>query len=208
MMNIFTKAIAGMALAIGIGGVSNAAITINFEGVDIEAEEYATASGIYFWEFLGNDKEGGSQNPEFGELLDVQGYNIVGSSDDDLNFTLNDGGDSGTWSSNYAVNAFVVKAGSSFLFVDFDATGPVFSSNWCTTGDCTIGGVDLSQYNDGQGNYDFALINKGGNEADMSHLSLYALTSAVPEPATWLMMIMGFGMIGAATRRRRKIALS
>jgi hypothetical protein len=28
-------------------------------------------------------------------------------------------------------------------------------------------------------------------------------TNAVPEPATWAMMIMGFGLIGAAARRRR-----
>ncbi len=30
-----------------------------------------------------------------------------------------------------------------------------------------------------------------------------AATAAVPEPATWGMMILGFGAIGAATRRRR-----
>ncbi|QTD57656.1 PEPxxWA-CTERM sorting domain-containing protein [Parasphingorhabdus cellanae] len=28
--------------------------------------------------------------------------------------------------------------------------------------------------------------------------------SAVPEPATWGMMIFGFGMVGGALRRRRK----
>jgi hypothetical protein len=31
-------------------------------------------------------------------------------------------------------------------------------------------------------------------------------TAAVPEPASWAMMIVGFGAIGAATRRRVKIA--
>jgi outer membrane lipase/esterase len=30
--------------------------------------------------------------------------------------------------------------------------------------------------------------------------------AAVPEPATWLAMILGFGMIGAATRRQRQIS--
>ncbi|GHF25679.1 hypothetical protein GCM10017044_20620 [Kordiimonas sediminis] len=29
--------------------------------------------------------------------------------------------------------------------------------------------------------------------------------SAVPEPATWLMLILGFGMAGAATQRRRRV---
>ena len=31
---------------------------------------------------------------------------------------------------------------------------------------------------------------------------------AVPEPATWAMMIMGFGMVGALVRRRRMSGLS
>jgi len=30
------------------------------------------------------------------------------------------------------------------------------------------------------------------------------VTGAVPEPATWAMMLLGFGGIGAAMRRRRK----
>jgi hypothetical protein len=30
---------------------------------------------------------------------------------------------------------------------------------------------------------------------------------AVPEPATWAMMVMGFGLVGGAMRRRRKVAV-
>jgi hypothetical protein len=30
--------------------------------------------------------------------------------------------------------------------------------------------------------------------------------SAVPEPATWAMMLGGFGLLGAATRRRNRVA--
>lgn len=39
-----------------------------------------------------------------------------------------------------------------------------------------------------------------GNIAVMSN----AFTAAVPEPATWAMMLLGFGMIGAAVRYRRR----
>ncbi len=34
--------------------------------------------------------------------------------------------------------------------------------------------------------------------------SQFALTAAIPEPGTWLMMIAGFGAIGASLRRRRR----
>lgn len=34
-----------------------------------------------------------------------------------------------------------------------------------------------------------------------------ALTAAVPEPATWMMMLLGFGVVGAAARRRTRLAL-
>lgn len=33
------------------------------------------------------------------------------------------------------------------------------------------------------------------------------IPSAVPEPSTWLMMVLGIGMIGAALRRRDRLAL-
>jgi choice-of-anchor A domain-containing protein len=35
-----------------------------------------------------------------------------------------------------------------------------------------------------------------------------SLTSAVPEPATWAMMIMGFGLVGSMVRRRKAFSLS
>jgi hypothetical protein len=32
--------------------------------------------------------------------------------------------------------------------------------------------------------------------------------AAVPEPATWAMLIAGFGFVGAAARRRRNVAVT
>ncbi|WP_308911394.1 PEPxxWA-CTERM sorting domain-containing protein [Pseudokordiimonas caeni] len=73
---------------------------------------------------------------------------------------------------------------------------------------------------------EFAIISKGGtwahdellfafddtccdNGVDDNHDDIIILAkfiSAVPEPATWLMMIMGFGLVGLAARRRSAIA--
>lgn len=39
----------------------------------------------------------------------------------------------------------------------------------------------------------------------LSSLTVNTVTSAVPEPATWAMMIGGFGLIGGAMRRRRGV---
>jgi hypothetical protein len=36
-----------------------------------------------------------------------------------------------------------------------------------------------------------------------STAAIFVLTAAVPEPATWAMMLLGFGGIGLAMRRRR-----
>jgi PEP-CTERM motif len=47
----------------------------------------------------------------------------------------------------------------------------------------------------------------GGQRTNSVSFVLDNLTigNAVPEPATWAMMILGFGMVGAAARRRRQI---
>ena len=45
-------------------------------------------------------------------------------------------------------------------------------------------------------NADVKNVSKGGNE--ITNISL----TAVPEPATWAMMLAGFAMVGAALRRR------
>jgi hypothetical protein len=40
----------------------------------------------------------------------------------------------------------------------------------------------------------------------ISNFTVSAATAAVPEPATWAMMIAGFGLMGFAMRRRSKVA--
>jgi hypothetical protein len=46
------------------------------------------------------------------------------------------------------------------------------------------------------------------NTDGYSNAVLYRSTAAVPEPATWAMMLLGFAAIGMASRRRRKQLLA
>jgi hypothetical protein len=48
------------------------------------------------------------------------------------------------------------------------------------------------------------------NSASFIHIDIPAISipGAVPEPATWLMMLGGFGAIGGTMRRRREAKVS
>lgn len=50
----------------------------------------------------------------------------------------------------------------------------------------------------------FSLVEGPGREDRTTNwLTTFSITEGVPEPATWAMMIMGFGMTGSVLRRRR-----
>jgi len=52
--------------------------------------------------------------------------------------------------------------------------------------------------------YSFNLTTYFPNTPGFSHLTVYDETAAVPEPAAWAMMLVGFAGIGMTIRRRRK----
>lgn len=47
-----------------------------------------------------------------------------------------------------------------------------------------------------------------GTINDITQVRVTAVPGAVPEPATWAMMLLGFGIVGGAMRRRRKVGVS
>lgn len=92
---------------------------------------------------------------------------------------------SGTWDVlNNAINIkyVTVKAANSFTLYELAGAGAnsgVFS---------TLG-----------------MLNKGGQQPGVSHLSFWQSdVAAVPEPSTWAMMLLGFGLIGGVMRARPK----
>jgi uncharacterized protein YjiK len=49
------------------------------------------------------------------------------------------------------------------------------------------------------------LVSDDGDGPNQSYLVKLGFAGAVPEPSTWAMMVMGFGLIGGAMRRRRAV---
>ncbi|MBS0480199.1 MAG: PEP-CTERM sorting domain-containing protein [Proteobacteria bacterium] len=70
----------------------------------------------------------------------------------------------------------------------------------------SVYGVEIGFGSGWQGNFFGAVDNVSvqfGNAGGLSSNFEVAATAGVPEPATWAMMIMGFGLMGYSMRRRR-----
>ena len=94
---------------------------------------------------------------------------------------------SGTITSSFLVSYYAVKAGNQFQLYEIT---PSLTFSW-NTNDLLVG---------------------RGNHPALSHI-IYVGNDAtviptVPEPATWAMMLVGFGGLGAVLRRRRGVALT
>jgi hypothetical protein len=65
---------------------------------------------------------------------------------------------------------------------------------------------DLFSLIDDQPVFNFGTFNLTSIVSGSSTLRISAATPAVPEPATWGMMMLGFGALGGAMRRQRATA--
>ena len=89
----------------------------------------------------------------------------------------------GTITSDFLVSYYAVKGGDYFRLYQI---APTYTFNWSTAG----------------------LTTGGGAEPGVSHVVWFDPPGAIPEPATWALMIGGFGMAGALLRRRRRMQLA
>ncbi len=114
-------------------------------------------------------------------------------------FTFNGADFTAAWMNGLQLTLTGLAGGSTLYstVLTLDTSGPLhFTTNWSgidTLTFSTAGGT--------RGPYD-----GGGEHFAMDNLTINA-AGGVPEPATWAMMIAGFGLAGA-TLRRRRVALA
>jgi PEP-CTERM motif len=117
---------------------------------------------------------------------------------------------------NLATGSFVGDGDQASHFKD--APGFVDDSGLCVIGGRQIGILDptaspcevltvtsndLAAFDAIGYNLNFDILRNPGFTFDTAQVFGLAGTAAVPEPATWAMLIAGFGMVGASARRRR-----
>lgn len=109
--------------------------------------------------------------------------NLIGSSDDagfsSIGSITGVGTSAGTWNlDGYFVDFIAVKASNAFVLYQLDT--PASSGSWNTS--------DIPFRN---------------NAPVLSHIMFFGdVVTAVPEPGTWALMLVGFGFVGSTMRRK------
>ncbi|MXP44583.1 PEPxxWA-CTERM sorting domain-containing protein [Allopontixanthobacter sediminis] len=67
-----------------------------------------------------------------------------------------------------------------------------------------FGGADLFSFVDGRPVFNTGTFNFSGIATGRSTLIISEVSGAVPEPATWLMLILGFAAVGGSMRMKRR----
>jgi hypothetical protein len=106
---------------------------------------------------------------------------------------------------NYAVGSTNVLFTNSLVFANLAAFNAAFGSTILSNGNGTSGDRDINNSPALSGNLFYvaaAFSNSNSNDSFKINGITYT-TPAVPEPATWAMMIGGLAVVGSAMRRRK-----
>ena len=159
-------------------------------GMQAHADSY-TNSGTYIGTYSGNDNLAyietilGMDLDYYSKVNVGDGGPLPYEGDFALTITSSDGYYSGTWAtspSSWVVSFYTVKAGRQFALYKVD---PAAASGTWSTEDLLVGNGP-----------------NGGNQPVISHFGAVANNTAVPEPAT--LILLGLGLLGIAGIRKRK----
>lgn len=194
-----TAALTGSSFVYIDGGAGTAADFNSFIGSNLAAlESYVTAGGSLMlnaarWDFSPN-----TLTTVFGSTIFGDDNYSVGSSTADLTADgtaagLGANGAGSSWTGSYFSHD-IVTGGTCLVS---GSAGCVFTAGTAGAGTWAVGGQTAPGFQ-----------SSGALELRANQLSFVAeggSTGAVPEPATWAMLIAGFGMVGATSRRRRNV---
>jgi len=200
MKTFLTAAAMGAALTFGAGQAG--AVTITFDDQASEAElqdGYMDLDWDGFFAFSSSaaTPSGYENGVISGEMVATNGGGEPASFSSATLFTLNDFFLTAAWNNDLNVRVVGRRGGvdifTTDLVVDYDGPTHVVL-DWAAIDQVSFvssGGVDVDFNDPGEG----------------THFAIDSLTvtaaAPVPEPATWALMILGFGLAGAALRTRR-----
>ena len=188
---IVLAAVSGLAFAAPVSAAPFLTCSTGNAALDLIAVGCISRDGDGFFSQPG-DTEAKVEQAIFqatGRTIDLTLY---GKSDDNPGLFSFSPGDpataqSGTWdvlNNNVLIKFLTVKAAAGYALFEFAGAG-VNSGSFSTAG---------------------LLTSNGKNQPNVSHMSFWTAPvnnpDAIPEPATWAMMLGGFGLAGAAMRRR------
>jgi hypothetical protein len=216
---VSVAAFGAAAAALIAASPAHAAILLCYEGGNDTPQCGSTTSNVLVDKVDGVNVVGGHLNTDPGQLVtftsvellngDGSGQAVVSASDGSLN----------TWLEFALVDATFNLATFNLNPISGNAPGtPDKATSVEVTYFPTFGGAPITYSLNTNGQNFYGIFGSEGEQlqsirftfadgagiSDIRQVRLGGIESAIPEPTTWAMMLLGFGFIGAALRRRRR----